>query len=107
MKSAEQSIGTSKRSRGDASFAAPASGDQPTTKEVHVDPTAAMDPTSDDDVANPIVAPPLSLYAMESFMTTQTAHRQLLNELLTDVTSLRANFVEYRSAFLPPPPSDP
>ena len=43
---------------------------------------------------------------MESFMTTQVAHGQLLDELLTEVASLRADFAEYRSAFPPPPPFD-
>ena len=38
-------------------------------------------------------------------MTTQEAHGQLLDELLTEVASLRADFAQYRSAFPPPPPS--
>ena len=40
-------------------------------------------------------------------MTTQTAHGQLINELLTEVAALRADFAEYRSAFQPPLPFDP
>ena len=55
----------------------------------------------------PLAPPPpsLSLRAMmESFMTTQAAYGQLLNELLTEVASLRENFMEYSSAFPPPPP---
>ena len=43
---------------------------------------------------------------METFMTTQAAHRQLLDELITKVATLRADFAEYRSAFPPPPPFD-
>ena len=83
MKSAEPSTGTSKRSRGEASSTAPTSGAMPTTDEVHVDPTTIMDPFSDDDAVDPIVTPPLSLRAMmNSFMTTQAAYGQLLNELL-------------------------
>ena len=39
-------------------------------------------------------------------MTTQAAHGQLPDELLTEVTYLRANFTEYRSALPPLPPSD-
>jgi len=37
-------------------------------------------------------------------MTTQVAHGQLLDELLTEVASLRADFMDYRSTFPPPPP---
>ena len=39
-------------------------------------------------------------------MTTQATHGQLLDELLTEVASLREDFAEYRSAFPPPPPFD-
>ena len=93
MKSAKPSTKTSKRPRG-ASIATPASGDQPTTEEILVDPTAT------DDTTDPIVAPPLSLRAMmETFMTTQAAHGQLIDELLTKVVALRADFAKYRSAF--------
>ena len=43
----------------------------PAAEEVHVDPTAAMDPSGDDYHVDPTVTPPFSLYAMrESFMTT-------------------------------------
>ena len=49
----------------------------------------------------------LSLRAMmEIFMTTQTTHEQLLDGLITEVAALRVDFLEYRSAFSPPPPSD-
>jgi len=66
---------------------------------------AIVDPSGGADNADPTVAPPLSLRAMmESFMTTQAAHGQLLDGLLTKVASLRANFMEYSSAFPPPPP---
>ena len=41
---------------------------------------------------------------IESFMTTQATHGQLLDELLTEVASLRADFAENRNAFSPPPP---
>ena len=64
-----------------------------------------MDASSDADDVDPPVAPPLLLCAMmESFMTTQAAHGQLLNELLIDVASLRVDFAEYRGVFPPPPP---
>ena len=45
-------------------------GDQLVVEEIVVDPTAAVDPVTDDTV-DPIVTPPLSLRAiMETFMTT-------------------------------------
>ena len=103
MKSAKPSTGTSKRPRGEASTTASTSGDQPIAEEIPVDPIAGVDP-----VVNDIVAPPFSLRArMKTFMTTQTAHGQLIDELLTEVASLRADFAEYRSVFPPPPPFDP
>ena len=39
-------------------------------------------------------------------MTAQTTHEQLLDGLITEVAALRVDFLEYRSAFSPPPPSD-
>ena len=39
-------------------------------------------------------------------MMTQAAHGQLLDGLIAEVAMLRADFVKYRSAFPPPPPSD-
>ena len=39
-------------------------------------------------------------------MTTQAAHGQLLDGLITEVAALRVDFSEYRSAFPPLPPSD-
>ena len=77
----------------------------PATKETYVDLTAAVDPASHAEDVDPSVAPPLSLQAMmQSIMTTQAAQGQLLNELLTEVASLRADFSDYRSSFPPPPP---
>ena len=56
---------------------------------------------------DPFVPPHLSLRSMmETFMSTQAAHGQLLDELLIEVAALRTDFDEYRSAFPPPPPSD-
>ena len=107
MKSAEPSTGTSKRPRGEASTATPTSSDMPTAKEVHMNPIATMDPSSDDDVVDPTVTSPLSLCAMmKSFMTTQAAHGELIDELLTEVAALRVDFAKYRSDFPPPPPFD-
>ncbi|XP_075655011.1 uncharacterized protein LOC142625203 [Castanea sativa] len=75
IKNVKPSTGTSKRPRGEASTATPASGDMHAAEEVHVDPTTVVDPFGDDDVVDPIVTPSLSLRAMmESFMTTQAAH---------------------------------
>ena len=63
-----------------------------------MDPTVAMDPVVDDNTADPTVTPPLSLCAMmETFITTQAAHRQLIDELLIEVAALRADFAEYWS----------
>ena len=89
MKSAEPSIGTQKRSRGEASTTALAFGAMPVAEETFVDPIAVMDPSGGVDNVNPTVTPPLSLCAMmESFMTTQATHGQLLDELLTKVATL-------------------
>ena len=112
MKSVKPSTRTSKRPRGEVSTAALASGDQPTTKEIPMNPTAAMDPTiivdpATDDTINSTVTS-LSLHAMmKMFMTTQATHGQLINELLIVVAALRVDFAKYRSVFPPLPPSDP
>ena len=83
-------------------------------KEILVNPTAvvAKDDVDEVDVeigdAEPTVPPPFSLHAtMETFMTTQVAHGQLLDELITEVTAPRADFTEYRNSFPPLPSSDP
>ena len=44
---------------------------------------------------------------METFMTTQATHGQLIDELIIEVAVLRADFAKYRSAFPPPPPFNP
>nr|POE96377.1 hypothetical protein CFP56_53950 [Quercus suber] len=89
-----------------------------TSDDVHfeespVDPTAAVADDGDDEVhvdsvdAKPTIPPPLSLRAMmETFMTTQADHGQLLDGLVAEVAALSAEFTEYRTAFPPPPPSD-
>ena len=111
MKSVELSIGTSKRPRVEASTAALATSDQPAvvdpTEEIHVHSTIAVDPIANVEIDDPTVTP-LSLRAMmKTFMTTQVANGQLIDEILTEVVALRADFAEYRSAFPPPPLSDP
>ena len=77
----------------------------PAIEETFVDPTTTVDPSGGANDVDPTVAPPLSLRAMmQSFMTTQATHGQLLDELLTEVASLREDFAKHRSAFPPPPP---
>ena len=103
MKSVEPITGMSKRSQVEFSTTILASSTMLATEVV--DSTTAMGPFGGADDIDPTVTPPLSLHAMmESFMATQAAHGQLLDELLTEVASLRANFAEYRSAFPPLPP---
>ena len=105
MKSAKPSTGTSKRSRGEASTTAPTSGTMSVAKKTFVDLTAVVYPSGGVDDVDPTVAPPFSLHAMmQSFMTTQATHGELLDELLTEVASLREDFAKHRSAFPPPPP---
>ena len=71
MKSVEPSTGTSKRSWGDASTTASASGTMPVAEEKFMDPTTTVDPTGGVEDVYPIVALPLSLRAMmQSIMTT-------------------------------------
>ena len=106
MKSAKPSIRTSKRSRGEASITTPSSSTMSAAKETFMDQTAVVYPSGGADDVDPTVAPFLLHAMMQSFMTMQATHGQLLDELLTEVASLRADFVEYRSAFPPPPPSD-
>ena len=97
MKSVKTSTGTSKRSRGEATTTAPISGAMSAIEETFMDPITAMDPSSVAEDVDPTVTPPLSLCAtMESFMTTQAAHRQLLDELLIEVASLQADFAAHR-----------
>ena len=55
MKSAELSTGTFKRPQGDA---ATASSTMPTTEETFVDLTVVVDPASDVEDVDPLVAPP-------------------------------------------------
>nr|POE71206.1 hypothetical protein CFP56_29038 [Quercus suber] len=106
-KNVEPRVGSSKRPRVQALLA------DVHFEESPVDPTAAVANDGDDEVhvdsadAEPTIPPPLSLRAMmETFMTTQAAHGQLLDGLVAELAALRVEFAEYRSAFPPPPPSD-
>ena len=102
MNSVEQSTVTSKRPRGDA---ATTSSAMLAAEETFMDLTIVVDLASVVEDVDPTVAPPLSLHAMmRSIMTTQATYGQLLDELLAEVASLRANFRDYRSSFPPPPP---
>ena len=83
------------------------------SEEIPIDPIAVVAKDNVDEVevktsdAEPTVPFPLSLHAMmETFMITQVADGQLLDELITKVAALRADFTEYRSAFPPLPPSN-
>ena len=92
-KTVEPSVGSSKRPRVESIV-----GDR-LAEEIPFDPTAAV---AEDDVnevnvdtrdSEPIV-PPLSLCAMmEMFMMTQATHGQLLDELISKVAILRADFL--------------
>ena len=87
----------------------------PPAEEIHFDPTFVVVDgvdevnidTSDVKPTVPLVPSCLSLHAMmETFMTTQAARGQLLDELISNVVALRADFSECRSTFSPPPPYD-
>ena len=78
---------------------------------MHGDPIAAVAEDGDDEVDVDTTAivhtgpPPPSLHAMmETVMTTQVTHRQLLNGLLVEVAALQADLADYRHP-VPPSPS--
>ena len=80
---------------------------------MHGDPIAAVTEDGDDQVNVDIVAAthtspsPPSLHAMmETIMTTQAAHGQLLDGLLAKVAALRADLADYRRPVPPSPPLD-
>ena len=80
---------------------------------MHKDPTAVVVEDGDDEVdvdtaaAAHIGPPPPSLHAMmETIMTTQAAHGQLLDGLLIEVVALQADLADYRHPVPPSPPSD-
>ena len=101
-------MGSSKRPRVETLAVDPS----PPSEERHFDPMAAVADDGVDEAdldadgaqtANPSVPLRLSLRSMmETFMTTQVVHGQLL----TEVAVLTINFDEYRSAFPPPLPLD-
>ena len=99
---AAQLKASSKRPRvessiGDASRP-PTSGD-PIAKE-YVDPTVVVDPP-------PSPSSDSSLQSMlDTVMTVQTTHGQILLDVLTELQALRANLVSARGSTPPPPPFD-
>ena len=80
---------------------------------MHRDPTSVVAEDGDDEVdvdtidaAHTCHLPP-SLHAiMETIMTTQAAHGQLLDGLLAKVAALRVDLAYYRHAVPPSPPFD-
>ena len=79
-------------------FRAPPSGDP--TVEDFVDPTAAMDPP-------PSTSSSLSMRTMlETCLTIQAAHGQILLDLLNEVAALRVDLADARCASPSAPPSD-
>ena len=80
---------------------------------MHKDPTTAVAEDGDDEVDVDTAAtthtcpPPPSLRAMmETIMTTQAAHGQLLYGFFAEVATLRADLADYRRVVPPSPPSD-
>nr|POE66835.1 hypothetical protein CFP56_61275 [Quercus suber] len=87
-------------------------GDVP-DEDMHRDPTAGVAEDGNDEVdidtadAAHIGPLPPSLHAMmETIMTTQATHGQLLHGLLAEVVALRADVTDYRRPVPPSPPSD-
>ena len=80
---------------------------------MHEYPTAAVVEDGDDEVNVDTAAtmhtgphPPSLRVMMETIMTTQVAHGQLLYGFFAEVAALRANLADYRRAVPPSPPSD-
>ena len=80
---------------------------------MHGDPISIVAEDGDDEVdvdtadaAHTCLLPP-SLHAMmETIMTTQAAHGQLLHGLLAEVAAMRADLAYYRHPVPPSPPFD-
>ena len=80
---------------------------------MHKDPTATVAEDGDDEVNVDTAAtthtgplPPSLRAMMETIMTTQAAHGQLLYGFFGEVAALRADLVNYRRAVPPSPSSD-
>ena len=78
----------------------PSSSTGDTSAKVSVDPTAAA----------ATVPPPSTLddsdiqYTLETIMTAQTAHGQLLVDILDEIRTLQAELEHFRRSPPPPPP---
>ena len=103
----DASVGSSKRTRVRST-----TGDVP-PEDMHGDPTVASAEDGDDEVDVETIAaahigpsPPSLHGMMETIMTTQAAHGQLLYGLFAEVAALRANLADYRCAVPPSPLSD-
>ena len=80
---------------------------------MHGDPTFVVVEDGDDEldvnIANAAHIGPLPPFLhsmMETIMTTQTAHEQLLHGILAEVAAMRADLAHYRRPVPPSPPSD-
>ena len=80
---------------------------------MHEDPTATAAEDGDDKVDVDIAAaahtgppPPFLRAMMETIMTTQAAHGQLLYGFFAEVAALRVDLAYYRHAVPPSAPSD-
>ena len=80
---------------------------------MHGDPTVASVEDGDDEVDVDIVAaahigpsPPSLRGMMETIMTTQATHGQLLYGIFAEVAALRVDLAYYRHAVPPSPPFD-
>nr|POE92176.1 hypothetical protein CFP56_55886 [Quercus suber]POF02056.1 hypothetical protein CFP56_18180 [Quercus suber]POF14761.1 hypothetical protein CFP56_43608 [Quercus suber] len=107
-KFAEPSVGSPKRPRVQST-----TGDDVPYEDMHGDPTAAVVEDGDDEVDVDTTAaaqtgpPPPSLRAMmETIMTTQATHGQVLYGLLADIAALRADVADFRRQVPPSPSSD-
>ena len=80
---------------------------------MHKDPTATVAEDGDDEVNVDTAAtmhtgphPPSLRAMMETIMTTQAAHGQLLYGFFAEVAALRVDLAYYRHAVPPSTPSD-
>ena len=81
---------------------------EPTIRDEHFDPTgpSGASPSLRSMLERVLETQSSHYTMMETFMTTQVAHGQLLDSLIIDVAAFRVEFIEYRSSFLPHPSSD-
>nr|POE74334.1 60s ribosomal protein l6-1 [Quercus suber] len=110
-KTVEASAGTTK-TPGVESTAEDVSTNSP-AEDVPINPIATVldddeedDSDLDADDAGPFTSSPSLHDMMETFMLTQAAHGQLLDDLISYVAALRADFAKYKRSFPPSPPSD-